>query len=417
MGTMYKVSQLCQTLALIFLLLTQPSVQCGPGRGSGRRGKPKKLTPLVFKQQVPNVSENTLGASGPAEGKITESDPRYKDLKVNYNPDIVFRDEEGTGEDRIMTQRCKDKLNSLAISVMVRWPGVKLRVTEAYDTDEQHSKDSLHYEGRAVDITTSDRDRAKYGMLARLAVESGFDWVYYQNRGHIHCSVKSDSAAAVHGGGCFDASGQVTLEDGHRIPMSELKIGQRVLTADSNGNLHFSEVMIFLDRRTDHRGLYYTLQTADGGSISLTHSHMIFVSSTNASSDTYSLNKKAIFARDAQVGQYLYRAHETTGHVRLSQIVKIEPGWREGAYAPLTKHGTIVVDDTLASCYGVINSQNIAHMAFVPARWMHTAKNFAKDYLNIDWKQSMPQNGMHWYSKLLFKISPYVLGESLLFQP
>lgn len=92
-------------VVLVYLVLIVHTVQaCGPGRGIGGPRRSRKLTPLVFKQHVPNVSENTLGASGLVEGKISREDAKFEELVPNYSKDIIFKDEEGTGADRLMTQ-------------------------------------------------------------------------------------------------------------------------------------------------------------------------------------------------------------------------------------------------------------------------------------------------------------------------
>jgi hypothetical protein len=150
------------------------------------------MPPLVLKlkQKVPNTSE--AAAVGPFAAAIKRGSIQFKKLIRNDNPDIVFKGEEANkDDDRMMTPKLNERVNALAQLVKAEFPGLSLRITEAWDDSTTHAETSRHLEGRAVDLTTSDRDGSKLGRLAGLAVQAGFDWVFFENNLHVHASVKN----------------------------------------------------------------------------------------------------------------------------------------------------------------------------------------------------------------------------------
>ncbi|XP_034885689.1 sonic hedgehog protein [Mirounga leonina] len=355
--------------------------------------------------------------------------------------------------------RCKDKLNALAISVMNQWPGVKLRVTEGWDEDGHHSEESLHYEGRAVDITTSDRDRGKYGMLARLAVEAGFDWVYYESKAHIHCSVKAENSVAAKSGGCFPGSATVHLEQGGTKLVKDLRPGDRVLAADDQGRLLYSDFLTFLDRDEGAKKVFYVIETREPRErLLLTAAHLLFVAPHNESAAAEpgapsgagpppggAPGRRALFASRVRPGQRVYVVAERGGDRRLLPAAVHSVTLREeasGAYAPLTAQGTILINRVLASCYAVIEEHGWAHRAFAPFRLAHallallaparTDRGGDGDGGDGDGgggrlpppAPGAPEapgaadapgaGGVHWYSQLLYQIGTWLLdGEAL----
>ncbi|WAC02650.1 D-alanyl-D-alanine carboxypeptidase family protein [Lacinutrix neustonica] len=135
--------------------------------------------------------EKELDVVGRISGKILRGTPEFDALVKNDNAKIIFKDEEGTGADRYMTSKMSEKLNAPADLVIQEWgPEIKLRLTEAWDENNEHATSSVHYEGRGADLTTSDRDGNKLGRLAGLAVLAGFDWVLYEDKYHVHVSMK-----------------------------------------------------------------------------------------------------------------------------------------------------------------------------------------------------------------------------------
>lgn len=162
------------------LVLTASCAADGPAL-SRRRGA------LRLGERVPGGSEReTVGA---IVRPVARGAGEFGHLVRCDDARIVFKDEEKTGADRLMTPRLREGLVRLAGLVRRRWPSSSLRVTEAWDEEREHGDGSLHYEGRAADLTTSDVDPDKLGELAWLAVEAGLDWVYFEDESHVHVSV------------------------------------------------------------------------------------------------------------------------------------------------------------------------------------------------------------------------------------
>ncbi|KAK8405836.1 hypothetical protein O3P69_001957 [Scylla paramamosain] len=153
-------------------------------------------------------------------------------------------------------------------------------------------------------------------------------------------------------GGCFPGRGEVVTPQGS-VPLEVVRAGDLVQVMREDGSLAFSPVLMFLHRDPRVSRSFLRLTTASGTTLTLTSSHLIFLlegglapSATPTVEDALQ-HGGVVLAGRLESGDFLLVAGE--GGVRLEK-------------------GTVVVDGVVASCYAVIDSQAIAHWAFLPVR-------------------------------------------------
>jgi len=175
-------------------------------------------TPIVRAipvQQPCPLPDLALGQFISASGSYTETEPvasgrmacriergscAYDQLVGLVDPTIRYKREETPPfdtEDILLHPAMVAPLARLNELIQAEWGGLtQLRITDAYDSRLDHDPPqtaanraySLHYEGRAVDLTTFPVDWDKYGRLCILAHCAGFDWVLNEGS-HCHASV------------------------------------------------------------------------------------------------------------------------------------------------------------------------------------------------------------------------------------
>lgn len=181
------------------------------------------------------------------------------------------------------------------------------------------------------------------------------------------------------------------LDSGQAIPIKDVKPGQRIQAMDDQGNLAFTEVLLFLDYKPWAQNVSYLYIETEKPCkrLTLTKNHLIFYKSRAEGP------VEAKIAGLVNKGEYVIV--EDDGVSVPSRVRSIMISESDGMIAPLTRQGNLFVDGVLASCYSEVTDHNIAHMAFTPVRLLHHYAPGLFKKLDI----TAQQNGLHWFPRFL----------------
>lgn len=151
---------------------------------------------------------------------------------------------------------------------------------------------------------------------------------------------------------CFPADAKVKLEDGSVVPMSELQVGDRVLSSPYG---HYSDVFFFSHRDHTSSSEFIKLTATSGMILSLTAGHIIY------------LNGRPQYAFQARLGDVV--TTDTGGHER---VVDIETHQKTGLYNPQTLTGDIIVNNIYVTTWTTAISAVSATSFLSPHRLLYT---------------------------------------------
>lgn len=210
-----------------------------------------------------------------------------------------------------------------------------------------------------------------------------------------------EHSAAAKTGGCFPGTAMATLSSGDKIPISDLRPGMAVLAMDSDGRTTYSDFVTFLDRDPRSEHLFQVIRTGDPPRrLSLTPTHLIFVADNVSTPLT---EYKAIFAGRVRPGQYIL-VSGAPGLVP-ARVTSVSTEIDTGVFAPLTQHGTILVDDVVVSCFALVQKQRLAQFAYWPLRVLYGLGAMVGN-------ETIQQVGIHWYSHFLYQLGRMVLNKN-----
>lgn len=195
--------------------------------------------------------------------------------------------------------------------------------------------------------------------------------------------------------GCFRSNSTVRLVNGRTTKMNQLKLGDKVQSMNKDGKIIYSEVAMFLDNKPNKKDvLYFVLRTENPRrELYLTKFHLIYIRRR------FSSFWKVQFAKMIQKGDFVKVWSD--GKLVAAEVTSISISNERGSIAPLTNEGNIIVDGVLASCYALLEDHELADSIFWPAKLIY------KHFPSLLNSGSTPQQGVHWYARLMLFLNDY----------
>jgi len=142
---------------------------------------------------------------------------------------------------------------------------------------------------------------------------------------------------------CFAGDTLVETESRGQVPVKALLDGDYVKAYDvETGAYVFSKFVTYGHDDHDMWVQYVLLRTESGKELKISDTHLILKSSG-----------EFVFAGELNEGDVLQNDE---------RIVHVDFAHEQGAYAPLTEHGTLLVNGLVASCYSSFRSHHLAHL-------------------------------------------------------
>lgn len=211
------------------------------------------------------------------------------------------------------------------------------------------------------------------GTTAKCKSKAGVLFLTHQNNTYQSTSIKVTVSAGTTGEEnyalgssdvrhCFAGTELVQMADGSSRMMSDLQIGDEILTADRSGKQSFSPVVAIPHPKSSVAATFVQLSTASGKDIKMTSEHLIACEASCVASASPSLMK----ADAVRAGMCLYSSVEggsasASGAYAMDKVTAVEMVSGRGAFTVVPGDEMIVVNGLLASPFAFNHAANHAY--------------------------------------------------------